>query len=233
MSRWWILVAAEARLFWRQGLIIAAVVLTLVWAALLQLLPVGSRQFWFGLVAGLDVMSMGLLFGFGLGLLDQNQRTLTAWRLTPVPALWFGMSRTLLLSGLLSGCLVVMALLVLPAMTVWPLIPGFLLLAIQAALAGQLFGRWLSSLNGFILATALSGPIWALPFFGYVGWMDGVLPWLWPLSGGLYWLTEAALLSSLTLLWISLVQLGWILVLAWMVEHLAPRHLGHRLGAAL
>ncbi|MCH8529324.1 MAG: hypothetical protein LAT65_00600 [Saccharospirillum sp.] len=45
-------------------------------------------------------------------------------------------------------------------------------------------------------------------------------------------LTEAALQSPLTLLWITLVQLVWILVSAYLVELLAPRHLGHRLGEA-
>ena len=230
MNRWRVLVAAEVRLFWRQGLIIAALVLTLVWAALLQLTPADSRLFWLGLVAGMDVIAMGLLFGFGLGLLDQNQGSLTAWRLTPAPALWFSLSRTLLLSGLLSLCLLLLALLVLPVTTLWPHLPGFLLLSMQAALAGQLFGRWLSDLNGFILATTLSGPLWALPFFGYVGWMDGFLPWLWPLSGGLYWLTEDAFRSPLLLAWISLVQLVWFFVTAYRIEQLAPRHLGHRLG---
>lgn len=230
MNGWRVLLVTETRFFWRQGLVIAAIVLTLVWAALLHLTPATDRLFWLGLVAGMDVIAMGLLFGFGLGLLDQNQGTLTAWRLTPVPGLWFSLSRTLLLSGLLSVCLILLALLVLPVTTVWPRLPGFVLLSIQAALAGQLFGRWLSDLNGFIVATALSGPIWALPFFGYAGWMDGFLPWLWPLSGGLYWLTDSAFHSPLTLTSFTLVQLGWILITAHLVERLAPRHLGHRLG---
>ena len=230
MSGWRALLVAEARLFWRQGLVVAAIVLTLVWAALLHLIPPADRLFWLGLVAGMDVIAMGLLFGFGLGLLDQVQGTLTAWRLTPAPALWFSLSRTLLLSGLLTVCLLLLALLVLPSATVWPHLPGFVLLAIQAALAGQVFGRWLSDLNGFILAIALSGPVWALPFLGYAGWLDGPLPWLWPLSGGLYWLTEDALNSPGSLAWITGLQLGWILISAGLVERLAPRHLGHRLG---
>ncbi|GGX68291.1 hypothetical protein [Saccharospirillum salsuginis] len=230
MTAWLALLNAEARLFWRQGLVAAALVLTLVWVALLHLTPPADRLFWLGLVAGMDVIAMGLLFGFGLGLLDQVQGTPTAWRLTPTPALWFSLSRTLLLSGLLTACLLLLAFLVLPFATVWPRLPGLVLLAIQAALAGQLFGRWLSDLNGFILATALSAPLWALPFLGYAGWLDGPLPWLWPLSGGLYWLTEGALSSPVSLAWITGLQLGWILVSAGLVERLAPRHLGHRLG---
>lgn len=226
------LVAAEMRLFWRQGLIAAALVLTLVWAALLHLPPVSGRLFWFGLVAGMDVIAMGLLFGFGLGLLDQAQGTLTAWRLTPVPAAWFGLSRILLLSGLLALCLSILAGLTLPFTTVGARLPGLILLAVQASVAGQLFGRWLSDLNGFIWATALTGPIWALPFLGFAGWMNGPMPWIWPLSGGLYWLTDAAFESPLALALITLGQLGWILALAWLSERLAPRHLGHRLGDA-
>lgn len=232
MTGWRALLAAEARLFWRQGLVLAALILTGVWAALLHLTPPEDRLFWLGLVAGMDVIAMGLLFGFGLGLLDQVQGTLTAWRLTPAPALWFGLSRTLLLSGLLTACLLLLAFLVLPFASVWPRLPGFLLLAIQAALAGQLFGRWLNDLNGFILATALSGPLWALPFFGYAGWLDGPLPWLWPLSGGLYWLTEDALAHPGSLVWITGGQFVWILGSFALSERLAPRHLGHRLGEA-
>jgi len=230
MTGWRALLAAESRLFWRQGLVLAALILTGVWAALLQLTPPADRLFWLGLVAGMDVIAMGLLFGFGLGLIDQVQGTLTAWRLTPVPALWFSLSRTLLLSGLLTACLLLLAFLVLPSATVWPRIPGFVLLAIQAALAGQVFGRWVSDLNGFILATTLSGPVWALPFLGYAGWLDGPLPWLWPLSGGLYWLTEDAFAHPVSLAWITGGQFVWILGSFELSERLAPRHLGHRLG---
>lgn len=225
------LLAAEARLFQRQGLIVAAIVLTLVWAGLLQLTPADDRLFWLGLVSGMDVTAMGLLFGFGLGLADRSQGTLVAWRLTPVAGWMFGTCRVLLLSLLLATSLVVLAILTAGPSVLPTHSPGLLLLALEASLIGQVFGRGVRDLNGFIILQIPAMPLWLLPFLGYASWLEGPWPWLWPLSGGLYWLTPDPLAQPLPLLLVSLVQLGWILATALLSERLAPRFLGHRAGS--
>lgn len=231
MTAFGALLLAEARLFWRQGLIAAAIILTLVWAGLLQLTPPGDRLFWLGLVSGMDVTAMGLLFGFGLGLADRSQGTLVAWRLTPVPGWMFGASRVLLLSLLLAISLMVLAILTAGPSVLSTHSPGLVLLALEASLIGQVFGRGVRDLNGFIIVQIPAMPLWLLPFLGYVGWLEGPLPWLWPLSGGLYWLTPTPLSHPKALLVISLVQLGWIMATALLAERLAPRFLGHRAGS--
>lgn len=230
MTAFTALMTAEARLFWRQGLVAAAAVLTLVWVGLLHLTPSDDRLFWLGLVSGMDVTAMGLLFGFGLGLIDRNQGTLIAWRLTPAPTWLFGVCRVLVMTGLLTACLVTLSILTVGPVVLLTHGPGLVLLALEASLIGLVFGRGVRDLNGFIIAQMLTLPIWVLPFLGYAGWLEGALPWLWPMSGGLYWLHPAPT-PPLALATISLVQVVWIVTTAWLAEWLAPRHLGHRAGA--
>lgn len=224
------LLLAEARLYWRQGFLAAALVLSLVWAALLHLAPVGDRLYWFGLVASLDVTAMGLLFGFGLGLLDQQQGVLTAWRLTPVRAGWFTLARALMLGLLLLSSLVLLALLTLYTEPWWTRLPGLVLLSGQAALVGIVCGRLLRDINQFIVLMVVTTPLWALPYPGYSGWIGGPLPWLWPFSGGLFWFTPEPWARPLALAATASGALAWWLLSLWLAERFAPRHLGHRLG---
>lgn len=224
------LLRAESLLFWRQGLVAAALVLSLVWAGLLHLLPSDARLFWFGLVAGLDVTAMGLLFGFGLGLLDQRQDVIRAWRLTPVPACYFSLARTLMLSLLLMLSLILLAALTLTVDQWLHRLPGLALFSIQASLIGVLCGRLLININPFILAMTLTGPVWALPFLGYAQWLGGPLPWLWPLSSGLYWMGESPWQHPISLAAVTLLGLVWCGATFWLGERLAALHLGGRLG---
>lgn len=226
------LLRAEGLLFWRQGFVAAALALSLVWATLLHLLPTDTRLFWFGLVASLDVTAMGLLFGFGLGLLDQQQGVAQAWRLTPVPAFFFSLARTLVLSLLLMLSLVLLAALTLTAELWLARLPGFALMSVQASLIGIVCGRLLRNINQFILLMTVTGPFWALPFFGYAGWLNGPLPWLWPLSASLFWLMDNPWQTPVLLTALTLGGLFWWAVSFWLAERLAALHLGHRIGEA-
>lgn len=224
------LLRTEALLYRRQGILAAALVLSLVWAALLQLLPMAERLFWFGLVAGMDVTAMGLLFGFGLGLLDQQQGTLQAWRLTPAPAGCFTLARALMLTLLLMVSLTLLACLTLPPEHWWPRLPGLVLLSAQSALVGIVCGRLLRDINQFIVLMTLTGPFWALPFLGYSGVLPGPWPWMWPMSAGLYWLGEHPWQSPWLLVAVTSGALVWAGLEYWLSERLAPLHLGHRFG---
>jgi fluoroquinolone transport system permease protein len=221
----------ELKFQWRHGFIIAAFVVTIVWALMLSLLPDDLRPFWFGVVAGVDIASIGLLFGFGLGVLDKNQKVIAAMRLTPIASWQLSLSRMVALGLLTSITLIILGVMVLSASELIPMFAGILLCSLFFAAVGVATSRRFNTVNGFMIFFALSGFIWAMPILYY---SDVVSHWLWVLlpSGGALALIKQAVFEYNTFITILsyLSQLFWISLTLYLAERWAPISFEHRFG---
>lgn len=225
------LLITELKFQWRHGFIIAALVVTFVWALLLSLLPTELRSFWFGIVAGVDVTSIGLLFGFGLGVLDKNQKVVSAIRLTPIPSWMLSLARVIAL-GLLTGVtLILLGFMILPASDLLKMLPGILLCSLFFAGMGVASSRRFSTVNSFMVFFALSGFIWAMPILYYSDVVASRF-WVFLPSGGSMALIKQAVFESSTmtsgLSYFS--QVVWIGLTLYFAEKWAPASFEHRFG---
>ena len=221
----------ELKFQWRHGFIIAAAVVTIVWALLLNFLPDAQKAFWFGIVTALDVASIGLLFGFGLGMLDRNQRAVLAIRITPVHSWVLAAARIVSLSLLLTVTLFVLGLLVLEWATVLRLSLAIVLNAVFFSTIGVTCARYFVTVNQFIIFFALSGAVWALPILYYSELVSSILWLSLPSSGGTLMLKLGfSELPHSTLLLAIAFQIVWIGLAFFAGERWAPKTLEHRFG---
>lgn len=231
MTRFLSLLSTELKFQWRHGFIIAAFIVTLVWALLLGLLPDELKLFWFGIVAALDVSSIGLLFGYGLGVLDKNQHAISAIRLTPVASINIALARVISLSLLVIVTLLCLALLSLSLGQTAAVLPGIIFMSIFFSALGVTASRRFASINQFILFFALSSIVWALPILYYADIVSS-LGWLFLPSGGAMLFFKNSITSeSFSLLLIaSLVQLCWSVLVFYLGERWTPLNYAHRFG---
>lgn len=180
------LLALEWRLQWRHGFWAAALVLTLVWFALLSLLPPWQRPFWFGIVAAIDITAIGILFGFGLSVLERNQNVSQPLRMTPVPRWQVLLARALWLAVMMVIIQVVLAVPLLAWGAVVLMLPGMLLNALFFACVGVWVAKICQTLNQFIVFFSLSGLLWALPILAYSDVLQWPFWWLLPSGGACY-----------------------------------------------
>ncbi|WP_119396230.1 hypothetical protein [Salinibius halmophilus] len=225
------LLVLEWRLQWRHGFWAAAGVLTLVWFGLLWLLPAWDRAFWFGIVAAVDITAIGLLFGYGLSVLEGNQNVQQPVRMTPVRSWQIMLARVFWLWLMMTTVQIALALPLLPWGAVLLMAPGMLLNALFFACVGVLVPKICQSLNQFIVLFSLTGILWALPILAYADVVQLPYWWLLPSGGGCYllaigsqnlfgWQLGAAGVAQF--IW-ALVALGW--ALKW-----DARSGGHRFG---
>lgn len=225
------LLLTELKFQWRHGFVAAAIAIVVVWVALLSLLPPEPRPFWFGIITAVDVTSIGLLFGFGLGILDSDQGPIYAIRLTPVPAWLPAVARGLSLSLLIVVSLAFLGGLIMPVATVLSMLPGVLLCAVFFSFMGVTAARRLATVNQFMVFFALSGVIWAVPVLYYAGLVDSPAWLLLPSAGAMVFLQLGFTDIPAPLLGAALaMQAGWIAAAFLLGERWAPRLLSHRFG---
>lgn len=225
------LLGTELKFQWRHGFIIAAIVITLVWAMFLSFLPQAERAFWFGVVAALDVSSIGLLFGFGLGVLDKNQQTITAIRLTPVSSSVLALARVSALTILMTFTLALIALIVLDLSVLYKVVLGIFSMSLFFSAIGVTASRRFGNINQFILFFAFSGIVWAMPILYYADILTSKA-WLFLPSGGATALLTMSFktLTLYELLFALLIQIIWIDVVFYLGERWASVQFEHRFG---
>ena len=221
----------ELKFQWRHGFVAAAIIITVVWAGLISLLPMSLRSFWFGIVAGIDVAAIGLLFGYGLGALDKSQQIMIAIRLTAVRSYFLGLARLAALSLLPTITLMVLAFLVLTPIKALQATPGIILCSVFFSSVGITAARRFKSINQFIIFFALSGALWAIPILYFADIVQSSI-WLLLPSGGAMALLRLAFepLPGLIILTAIVAQLLWIGVCFLLGEHWASTNFEHRFG---
>ncbi len=225
------LLATELKFQWRHGFIIAAIVITLVWAMFLSFLPQADRAFWFGVVAALDVSAIGLLFGFGLGVLDKTQQTITAIRLTPVNSSVLAMARISALTILMTATLMLIALIVLDFSTIPKVIAGVFSMSLFFSAMGVTASRRFGNINQFIIFFAFSSLIWALPILYYADILTSKAWLLLPSGGATALLSLSFKTPTLNeLLFSLLIQIIWIDAVIYLGERWASVQFEHRFG---
>lgn len=183
------LLLLEWRLQWRHGFWAAAAVLSLVWLGLLSLLPAWDRAFWFGIVAAIDITAIGLLFGYGLAVLEENQQVQQPLRMTPIKSWKIHLSRVLWLFTMMLLIQLALAIPLLPWGAVLLMTPGIVLNALFFACLGVLVPKLCRSLNQFIVLFSLTGILWALPILAYAQVVQWPFYWLLPSGGACYLLS--------------------------------------------
>jgi fluoroquinolone transport system permease protein len=226
------LLTTELKFQWRHGFVIAAGILTLVWVLLLSLLPDSLSAFWFGIVAILDISSIGLLFGFGLGVLDNSQESLIAVRLTPVKSWVISFARVTSLSLLMVITLLLLGFLILETPDSFLLGIGILLLSVFFSVVGVTTARRFNTVNQFMIFFAISGVIWAVPALYFADILTSNFWLAFPSSGAVIFL-QAALIRELTLpiyFAASFSQIFWISLVFYLGEYWAPKNFQFRFG---
>jgi fluoroquinolone transport system permease protein len=226
------LLLTELKFQLRHGFFIAAGIVTLVWVLLLSFLPNSLRPFWFGIVAILDLTSIGLMFGFGLGVLDKSQQTIVAIRLTPVKSWTLAAARIITLSLLMILTLTILSAMVLPTTRVWLLALGIVLSSVFFSAVGVTTARRFSTVNQFMIFFAVSGFVWAIPALYYADVFQSNLWLLFPSTGAVVFF-KAALVNDWGTppFWLAAtLQISWIAVVFLLGERWAYRNLENRFG---
>lgn len=180
------LLVLEWRLQWRHGFWLAASVITLAWFGLLWLLPAWDRAFWFGIVAAVDITAIGLLFGYGLSVLEANQNVQQPVRMTPVKTWQLLLARVVWLWLMMASIQLALALPLLPWGALLLMLPGMLLNALFFACVGVLVAKICQCLNQFIVLFSLTGLFWAAPILAYADILQWPFWWVLPSGGAVY-----------------------------------------------
>jgi len=225
------LLQTELKFQWRHGFILAAIVVTLVWAALLSVMPAEHRPFWFGIVSALDVSSIGLLFGFGLGVLDKNQAAIFAIRLTPAPSWFSAFARMCSLTLLITATLGSLAFMVLEASTAIKMLPGIILCGSFFSTLGITAARRFATMNSFIVFFATSSIIWAMPAIYYAELVSSPIWLALPSAGAMVFFRGAfdSVPAGLLLFGFAL-QAFWTVLTFYLGERWASISFAYRFG---
>jgi fluoroquinolone transport system permease protein len=231
MSALGALFVTELKYQWRHGFIAAALIITIVWAALLSLVPTELRAFWFVIISMIDIASIGLMFGYGLGVLDRSQETVFALRLTPIKSWYTALARSVSLTILTSITLVTLAIATLSLQECLRLVPGIIMTAIVFSVSGVSMSRRFHSINQFIIFFSATGVVWVLPILYFANLLDSTF-WIFLPSGGSALLFKNALEpASYLLISLAIVcQIGWLIVLFIFGERWASRVYDNRFG---
>lgn len=166
----------DVRLQWRHGFYAAYLLLTLLYILVLRLLPEEGRRILAPLIVFSDPAVIGFFFVGGIVLLERGDRTLEALFVTPLRVAEYLLSKTISLGLLATVTAIAIATGVegtgvyLPA-----LVPGTLLTAALAVLAGIALVSRFETLNRFAFGGGLSLAVFSLPLLHWLGWVD------WPL----------------------------------------------------
>ncbi len=231
MNSFALLLLTEFKFQWRHGFVAAAAIVTLIWAALLSLLPAEQRPFWFSIVASIDVSAIGLLFGYGLGMLDGSQHISPALRLTPIRSIWLALSRLMALSALTILTLSLLAVVIMPLQQAFALFPGIILCAFFFSSVGITAARRLASINQFLIFFALSGMVWAVPILYLAGLLESPI-WVLLPSGGATALLKFGVENTPLVMSVMacIIQLLWTVVCVYFGERWAAVNYEHRFG---
>lgn len=180
MNAFVILCKAEAQLQWRSGFFIAAVVIAIIWSAVLYFVPaefVGSSL---GLVLSLDISSIALLSCIGLHILEIRQNVANALLVTPMNVRAKLLARVSVISVLSSVTGFIISYPYVSGMHLPLLFIICFCNSLLYAVVGYLLALYKPNISSVIVRLGIVTPIWLLPYLAYLNLYSnvalGVLP---------------------------------------------------------
>lgn len=217
----------DLRLQRRYGFYYAAIVVTLVWTALLFSLPDDAKKQALPLIIFADLATVGYFFIAGMVLFEKSERTLLALLVSP---LRFGEYLAARLSSL---TLLALALsLLVPLLSYgfqfnWLLlIIGTISVSIVIMLVGFIVVVRYRTISDYLIPASLWLSLLGLPLFYYAGWLRWPVFYLLPTQGSMVLIGGAfAGITAPDLLYAILNQLVWIILLLPLARRAYDKHI--------
>ncbi|WP_428239495.1 hypothetical protein [Gynuella sp.] len=183
MNQWLALSKAEILFQARSGFLVVAAIVTVLWFSVLAFIPQSYSIKVLGLVLSMDVASVALLFCMGLHLLENRQKVLWAFGVTPlqfVVKIWTRVILICLVTTIIS-CLIVM--LYVPWTELLKLLFICALNSAIYAIIGYLLVIYAPNVSRLIVRIGLVSPLWLMPYISYFEFYYHPLFYLMPTFG--------------------------------------------------
>ena len=224
MKQWLALSKAEVTFQARSGFLVVAAVVTLLWFSVLAFIPQKYSVTVLGLVLSMDVASVALLFCMGLHLLENRQKVLLAFGVTPlrfVAKVWTRIILICLVTTVIS-CLIVV--LYLPWTQVLTLLFVCALNSTAYAIIGYLLVLHTSNVSSLIVRIGLVSPFWLFPYISYFELYYHPFFYLMPTFGLTMMFSENGQYGGLSV--VNFITSGlWLTVFYLWLQHSYPKAL--------
>lgn len=161
--------------FWIAGLVI-----TLVWLAILSILPPEVSVIWVPVLLFVDTCAIGIIFIGGMLYLEKRQGTIEAIAVMPVSTTTWLLSKVVSLSILCSACALSIIFFKADSVNWYRAVPAIVLSSTLYTSLGFILACPFKNLMNYFLAMALAITVLNIPVFGYLNVLDSVLLWLVP-----------------------------------------------------
>ncbi|MDO7785721.1 fluoroquinolone export ABC transporter permease subunit [Desulforamulus aquiferis] len=207
----------DFQLQWRYGFYYAAMVITLVWIALLNFIPEPFIEMAIIVAIFTDLAIVGFYFIAGQVIFEKTEKTLYALVVTPIEFKHYLTSKLASLSFLA----LIISVVVLLFTYGWHLnmalfILGVISMSLVSLLVGAIAIAPFRSISTFILPSQFYLMILGLPLLEYFGLLKSPLFYLLPTQGAVVFLIASfGSVETRELIFALLNQVLWIVILIW------------------
>ncbi|AJQ95770.1 hypothetical protein [Gynuella sunshinyii] len=222
MNQWLALSKAEILFQARSGFLVVAAIVTVLWFSVLAFVPQSYSMKVLGLVLSMDVASVALLFCMGLHLLENRQKVLLAFGVTPLNftlKVWTRVILICLVTTVIS-CLIVV--LYVPWTELLELLFICALNSAIYAIIGYLLVIYAPNVSRLIVRIGLVSPLWLLPYLSYFELYYHPLFYLMPTFGLTMMFSDNAQYGGLSIVNMATAAF-WLVVFYLWLRHAYPK----------